>query len=165
MVEGKTLPSLDKTFADRYPVAMIFTYLYRPRDWPTLAGHLASALAGNGTSIVEIFLDKIEMNTTVPVSTSAAIYAVTCVDNPDFSDFTEEEAFEDLLHEMVLSQQMTSRHFTLDIDLCHHWKARETERFTGPFNHTLSNEILVIGNTADVRNVRSESWCSLTVVF
>jgi len=129
--------------------AMMFTYLYRPREWPIFATHLASAMAGNGTSIVEMFMDKVELNTTAPASTSAAIYAVTCVDTPDFSDFTEDEAFEDLLHEMVLAQQQTSRHFTLDIDLCHHWKARETDRFTGPFNHTLSNEILVIGNTAD----------------
>lgn len=35
--------------------------------------------------------------------------------------------------------------------MCHHWKSREAERFVGPFNHTtLANDILVIGNTADV---------------
>ena len=35
--------------------------------------------------------------------------------------------------------------------MCHHWNPRETERFVGPFNSTnLANDILVIGNTADV---------------
>ena len=132
---------------------MIFSYLYRPRDWPTLAIHLAAVMAGNGTEVAEMFAEPIQLNTSVPVWTSAAIYAVTCVDTPDFSGFTEEEAFEDMINEMVLSQQGTSRHFsTLDIDVCYHWKTREAERFTGPFNHTLSNEILVIGNTADVRS-------------
>ncbi len=91
----------------------MFTYLYRPREWPILATHLASAMAGNGTSIVEMFMDKVELNTTVPVSTSAAIYAVTCVDTPDFSDFhPKDEAFEGLsFTKWFLAQQQTSRHF------------------------------------------------------
>jgi hypothetical protein len=28
---------------------------------------------------------------------------------------------------------------------CHHWPVRAVERFTGPFNHTLQNKIMVIG--------------------
>ncbi|CAE6498727.1 unnamed protein product, partial [Rhizoctonia solani] len=32
---------------------------------------------------------------------------------------------------------------------CHHWPVRAVERFTGPFNHTLKNKIMVIGNLAD----------------
>lgn len=134
-------------------IAMLFTYLYRPRDWPTLASNLAQALEGNGTSIVSLYLDKVELNTTIPAPTSAAIYAVTCVDTPGFVGVDKQEALDDMINEMVIAQQRTSWHFaSLEIDVCHHWTARETERFTGPFNHTLSNEILVIGNTADVRS-------------
>ena len=132
---------------------MTFSYLYRPRDWPTLASNLAAALAGNGVPTVEYFLEKVQLNTTMSPRTSAAIYAVTCVDTPPFSDDLDlDGALEDIIHEMELSQHLTSRHFsTLDIDLCQHWTTRAVERFTGPFNHTLRNEMLVIGNTADVR--------------
>lgn len=130
---------------------MLFTYLYRPRDWPTLASNLAAALEGNGTAIVNLYLTTVELNTTVSAPTSSAIDAVTCVDTPDFEGVGKEQALEDMLTEMIISQQQTSRHFSAGtIDVCHHWKARETDRFTGPFNHTLNNEILVIGNTADV---------------
>ena len=134
---------------------MTFSYLYRPRDWPTLASNLAAALAGNGVPTVEYFLEKVQLNTTVSPRTSAAIYAVTCVDTPPFPDDIDlDGALEDVLHEMELSQRLTSRHFsTLDIDLCQHWTTRAVERFTGPFNHTLRNEMLVIGNTADVRSL------------
>lgn len=36
--------------------------------------------------------------------------------------------------------------------VCFHWRAEETERYTGPWNSSLANTILVIGNTADVRD-------------
>lgn len=139
---------------------MTFSYLYRPRDWPTLATNLASAIAGNGVPIVDYFLEKVELNTTISPRTSAAIYAVTCVDTPPFpEDLTLDEALEDVLHEIELSQRLTSRHFSaLDIDLCQHWTTRAVERFTGPFNHTLKNEILVIGNTADVSVLGIRWW-------
>lgn len=131
---------------------MTFSYLYRPRDWPVLASNLAAALVGNGVPVVEYFLEKVELNTTVAPRTSAAIYAVTCVDTPPFLVNVDlDGALEDVLHEMELSQRISSRHFsTLDIDLCQHWTARTVERFTGPFNHTLRSEMLIIGNTADV---------------
>lgn len=130
---------------------MMFSYLYRPREWPALASNLAAALAGNGVPAVQFSLDKIELNTSVPAQTAAAIYAVTCVDTPDFDGVDKAKAIDDVVNEIIISQQETSRHFSaLEIDVCHHWTAREVERFTGPFNHTLKNEILVIGNTADV---------------
>lgn len=34
---------------------------------------------------------------------------------------------------------------------CFHWKAREAERFVGPFNSTeIAGDVLIVGNTADV---------------
>ncbi|KAG9077888.1 hypothetical protein FRC06_008648, partial [Ceratobasidium sp. 370] len=32
---------------------------------------------------------------------------------------------------------------------CHNWPVRAVERFTGPFNKTLSNKVIVVGNEAD----------------
>lgn len=129
-------------------LVMTFSYLYRPREWSDLASKLAAALEGNGVPIVEYSLDKIELNSTVQARTSVAIDAVTCVDTPEVYD---KHTLEDVIDEMAAAQTVASRHFgAQDLDMCHHWKARETERFTGPFNQTLAHEMVIIGNTADV---------------
>ncbi|KAL5536829.1 hypothetical protein ACEPAF_652 [Sanghuangporus sanghuang] len=126
---------------------MTFSYLYRPREWPDLASKLAAALEGNGVPIVEYSLDKIELNTTVEARTSSAIDAVTCVDTPGVY---KAQTLDDIIDEMAVAQTVASWHFgAQDLDMCHHWKARESERFTGPFNQTLAHEMLIIGNTAD----------------
>lgn len=131
---------------------MTFSYLYRPRDWPQLANNLAAALDGNGVPTVEYFLNKIELDTSIKAKTSLAISAVQCVDTPPFpAEVDTTKALEDIINAMATAQARSSRHFAaLDIDMCQHWIARETERFTGPFNHTLNHTMLVIGNTADV---------------
>lgn len=127
--------------------------MYRPRQWPALAKLLSSAMTGDGTPIVERFLKNIELDTSIPPSTVGAHAAVVCTDSPDYSGLTEEEAFEELLHEGTVFQRETSRHFgglQSFAQLCQHTKVKAAERFTGPFNHTLKNKILIIGNTADV---------------
>lgn len=136
-------------------LAHIFSYLYRPREWPSLASQLKSALLSNGTALVDAFLDPIELDTTKPVRTASAIDAVTCVDTPEFRDADSPKGHRDavdaLAEEMRLAQEQVTRHFgALEIDMCHHWKVREAERYTGPFNKTIDGTILVIGNTADV---------------
>jgi len=129
--------------------AMLFAYMYRPRDWPELATNLALALAGNGSSVVEYFLKDIQLDTSVPASTIGSNAAVTCTDSPDYSEFTEDEIFEEFFLETT-ALQSTSPHFAgLGALECHNMRVKAAERFTGPFNHTLTNEILIIGNTAD----------------
>ncbi len=111
-------------------------------------------MTGNGTSVVEHFLKNITLDKSVPPSTVGAHTAVICADSPDYSGLSEEDAFEEFLNEAVIFQRETSRHFgglqSFAQLLCQHIDVRAVERFTGPFNHTLSNEILIIGNTADV---------------
>jgi len=129
---------------------LLFTSLYSPRSWPAAASDLAAAMNGNGTAIVNRFLHGIELDPTVPAQTSSSTDAVICTDGPDFDGMDLEDVMDDILDEVIRSQQQTSRHFsTWSIVPCHHWKARASERFTGPFNHTLRHEMLIIGNTAD----------------
>jgi hypothetical protein len=133
----------------------MFTHLYRPREWPTLASLLNAAVNSDGTPIVEYFLEPIELDSSKPARTASAIDAVTCVDTPAFKNVDagegHQDAVEDLIAEMRIAQERTSRHFgALEIDLCHHWKVREAERYTGPFNSSIEGTVLVIGNTADV---------------
>ena len=127
--------------------------MYRPREWQKLASQIANVMSGNGTSVVNRFHRPVELNTDTPVSTMAAIYAIMCSDGPDFKGMSNDEVVEESLQAQVIMQKSVTKHFAqvgLNLETCHHWKESTVERFTGPFNHTLKNEILVIGNTADV---------------
>lgn len=140
---------------------LMFTNMYRPRGWSSLAERIAAAMRGNGAPITDLVLNTIELNTTKKAQTALAIEAVTCVDGPPLADVDPRKAIEAVVEENVLTYESVSTHFAgIEVSMCHHWKPRESERFVGPFNHTtLANEILIIGNTADpitpVVNARS----------
>ena len=129
----------------------MFEDMYRPREWPKLASLIAAAMEGNGTGLVNRFYRPVQLNTSVPVSTMAAVFAIMCSDAPGFKGMSDDQIVEDALQAQVFMQESVTRHFApLNSEPCHHWKESAVERFTGPFNHTLKNEILIIGNTADV---------------
>ncbi|KAF8518940.1 Alpha/Beta hydrolase protein [Hysterangium stoloniferum] len=131
--------------------AQLFSAMYSPRDWHTFAQKLAEAMAGNGTALMDAAQGELELDTSIQPKTSQAITAVTCVDTPAYPENVDKAIFlEQYIDETALTYKVTSKRFaTVDLDLCHHWTPRETERFTGPFNHSLSNTILIVGNTAD----------------
>lgn len=111
---------------------------------------MSAALEGDGVPLVNQFLKAIPLNTSIPASTIGAGYAVICTDSPRYEGLSKTHVVQEILDEMALAQK-TSPHFAgLGIPVCHHMTARSVERFTGPFNQTLNNEILIIGNTADV---------------
>ena len=125
--------------------------MYRPREWPALADMLSSAMKGDPNPLVNHMISPIEMDTSVSPRTVMAIFAVTCVDTPSFDGISTQDAFATMIKELAVSSEITSKHFSaLQVDMCHHWNIREVERFTGPFNHTTKNEILVLSNTRDV---------------
>ncbi|KLO17989.1 hypothetical protein SCHPADRAFT_141978 [Schizopora paradoxa] len=130
-----------------------FTYMYRPRQWPSLAKLLSEAWSSDGTPILEHFLKKIELDTSVRPMTLSPHAAVVCMDSPAYSDLTDEAAFKELLERSIRFQRETSMHFgglQPFAQLCQHTNVKAAQRYTGPFSHTLRNEILIIGNTADV---------------
>ncbi|KAF8522995.1 TAP-like protein-domain-containing protein [Gautieria morchelliformis] len=129
----------------------IFTSMYGPRTWPDLAANLAAAIDGNGTAIMDLAQEDVELDTSVKARTAQAISAVTCVDTPAYPANVDTAAVvKKNIDEAVLTYELTSKRFaSLELDMCHHWTPRETERFTGPFNSSLSNQVLIIGNTAD----------------
>lgn len=131
----------------------MFRSLYRPRTWPALAAHIASAISGDGSGIVNDLLQAVELNRSVPADTFASNRAVVCSDSRGEPDVSDEEAFKSMLKYIAEVQQSTTWNFAgLGPSTCYHWRAiKPIERYTGPFNHTLKNEILIIGNTADVR--------------
>ncbi|CAE6456295.1 unnamed protein product [Rhizoctonia solani] len=92
--------------------------------------------------------------------------AVTCSDAADAGDVTTKDVFDFVVkttHEVSpmfgpVGIPRIARPF------CHRWPVRAVERYAGPWNKTLSNTILVIGNTADpVTPYKNAKWVADTL--
>ena len=123
----------DRKLIPWYVEGYIFSGMYGPRTWPELATNLAAAMQGNGTAIMNILLDDVELSTSVKPRTAQAITAVTCVDTPPYPpNIDKASVLQKNIDEAVLTYELTSKRFaSLELDMCHHWTSRETERFTG----------------------------------
>lgn len=132
----------------------MFGKLYTPRTWSQAASFLASAMKGNGAPILDASLRKVELNNTAPADTRFAGFPVSCIDGPDYGTEDAETITQNIFASFVENGKNVSPHFAaVNSDYCYHWSRDETrpkDRFTGPFNNTLSNVMLIIGNTADV---------------
>jgi hypothetical protein len=106
-------------------------------------------MSGNGAPILNVVESNVELDPTVRAQTAYASQAVVCTDSIPYDDDIDLAKFMVHLIEQAIVGAEISPHFggAGGPDVCHHWKGRAVERFTGPFNHTLSNTILVIGNT------------------
>ncbi|KAG9074210.1 hypothetical protein FRC06_010842, partial [Ceratobasidium sp. 370] len=91
---------------------LMFTNMYRPRGWTTLAEQISAAMHGNGAPIANAVLNTVQLNTTVKAQTALAIEAVTCVDGPDLRDVDPRKAIEVIVEENVVTYEKVSTHFT-----------------------------------------------------
>ncbi|KAG8687540.1 hypothetical protein FRC11_007064, partial [Ceratobasidium sp. 423] len=74
---------------------------------------------------------------------------VTCADVIDAGNVTTKDVFDMLVRTARNVSPMFGPIWGDAGFYCHHWPVRAVERFTGPWNKTLSNTILVIANEAD----------------
>lgn len=94
--------------------------------------------------------------------------AISCGDSIDESNITSQAVFNELIRVVKDVSPMCKRHISIappppptyslylvggqfpqPAHFCHRWPSRAIERFTGPWNHTLKNPIIIIGNKAD----------------
>ncbi|KAH8116069.1 hypothetical protein DFH11DRAFT_1258135 [Phellopilus nigrolimitatus] len=81
--------------------------------------------------------------------------AVTCLDSPPPASSSEFPTPEELSDIGLSTIREVSRHFGMSVSIsepdggCQFWPVKGPERFTGPWNHTLKNPILIVSNTAD----------------
>ncbi|KAH8108143.1 TAP-like protein-domain-containing protein [Cristinia sonorae] len=116
--------------------------LLRPSTWPTSASQIAAAMKGDGSHI----LDALEPKMYLDLERSA----VTCNDNPTFAPPTAEDVVDELLYVYQNVSRFAFAVVTTEPDAgCEYWPVTPPERFEGPWNHTLSNTILVLSNTED----------------
>ncbi len=78
---------------------------------------------------------------------------VTCADSPPPQNPSEFPTAEELADIGLATIQNVSKHFGASVSIsepdggCQFWPAKPSERFTGPWNHTLKNPILIVSNT------------------
>ncbi|KAI0369590.1 hypothetical protein BV20DRAFT_1078332 [Pilatotrama ljubarskyi] len=75
--------------------------------------------------------------------------AILCGDSVDLRNSTMEDLFQDIIATSRNVSQMFSAAWPTVPYYCSTWPVRAVERYEGPFNKTLANPILVIGNTLD----------------
>ncbi len=125
---------------------VIWSLLRGPANWPKLADMLNQAADSDGSDLEISFLEMRDPLLTALVSATA----LQCADKPLLPLGT-------VLTWPKVMQHLTTTNFLGSAEgwwlwaPCSSWQARSSERYTGPWNATTENPILVIGNRYDPR--------------
>lgn len=131
--------SLPCSKAHKCPVYLI-SVLTVPQIWPAASVALAQALAGNGAPL----LRAVQPNPGADLARSA----VSCNDNAPFETPDPGVVVDELLDVFHNVSRLAFTVVTTEPDAgCQFWPVTPPERFQGPWNHTLSNPILILSNT------------------
>nr|VWO96248.1 C2H2-type domain-containing protein [Ganoderma boninense] len=128
----------------------LYSYMYWPTRWANLTNSVFPEVfqivkgesQGNSnvtkrSSPFSRSLVKRAENDTTPYTTSA----ILCGDGKDLGNVTMTDIFNG-----IISASQNISHMSY---ICSLWPERAIERYEGPFNKTLANPILVLGNTYD----------------
>ncbi|KAL7408835.1 hypothetical protein BDY24DRAFT_405259 [Mrakia frigida] len=139
-------------------VSVLFLGMYTPRTWPRLATLLKDALDGNGKPILQVAQTLLPppRDPTAAASSLFAGNGVWCNDAIRTTlkpNATDEELADSYTDDVRFRLSKVSRWFGwLGLwNTCDGFTVEEAGfgRFMGSFNQTLSNSILLVGNTAD----------------
>lgn len=92
---------------------------------------------------------SVEKRSSDPSLYDYAFQAITCADAQDPGNATTKDVFSEIIFASLNSSMMFGPLFGDGGFWCHLWPARAPERYAGPWNATLKNPIIVIGNKAD----------------
>ncbi|KAG8917744.1 hypothetical protein FRC02_002894 [Tulasnella sp. 418] len=89
-----------------------------------------------------------------------AYHAITCGDAIDTSNITTRVMLDEIISVTENVSSLYGPALSSEAgNYCHRWGVRAAERFTGPWNATLANRILVTGNTADpITPLSNSKW-------
>ncbi|KZS87451.1 hypothetical protein SISNIDRAFT_460849 [Sistotremastrum niveocremeum HHB9708] len=135
--------------------ALFVIWFQNPFGWPSFAHDLAQAMYHNNSTPL---YTKLAVNP-MPWYTDLSRSAITCADSPPLSsiDPRTNPTVDDLVDEGMATISKVSLHFGVSSTIsepdggCQFWKyvGGGVERYSGPWNKTLSNKILIVSNTAD----------------
>lgn len=121
-------------------------------NWVNGSRALADAMDGDGTELLNMLLPDY-VNDLTAYDPDLSRLAVSCLDAPrqkTRANFPTPEIMTDAAIESIRD---VSPHFGYSMSLgepdggCEFWPVEGPERFTGPWNHTLNNKILIVSNT------------------
>ncbi|KAG9119699.1 hypothetical protein FRC07_005140 [Ceratobasidium sp. 392] len=141
----------------------LYQAMYQPTTWPKIAEQMATAaqLLKNQTSGVSNTKRSFNSGASILQNRQASnssnedpapdygFQAITCADAVDAGNTTTKDVFDLLVNVSRTVSQMFGPIWADAGLICHRWPVRAVERYAGPWNKTLSNPILVIGNEAD----------------
>ncbi|KAI0772754.1 TAP-like protein-domain-containing protein [Trametes elegans] len=111
-------------------------------QWSAVASALDQAIAGNGTRM----LNTLNSPDLVDLERSA----VTCNDIGAMDPPTAEAVVDEVVDVYQKESRLAFAMLTGEPDMgCEYWPFTPPERFTGPWNATLKNPLLIISNTND----------------
>ncbi|KAH9858204.1 TAP-like protein-domain-containing protein [Lenzites betulinus] len=134
--------------------------IYFPTGWADVANtqwpifvqgvQQETGVTTNGTENVSVstprssFTRRAEQDTP-PYSTQA----ILCGDSIDLTNTSMSDVFQNIITTAQNTSHMFAAAWPLAPYYCATWPVRAVERYQGPFNNTLANPILIIGNTFD----------------
>ena len=152
------------------PLAILLVALERPATWGIRSKYLADAMAGDATELYNMLLPDYDL--TAPDGDLARL-AVSCLDAPRTKVQAEFPTPEMMTDFALAAIRDVSPHFGSSMSWgepdggCQFWPVEGPERFTGPWNHTLNNKILIVSNTVSLSwsliICRKVSYFDLTV--
>ncbi|KDQ21467.1 hypothetical protein BOTBODRAFT_25909 [Botryobasidium botryosum FD-172 SS1] len=136
--------------------------MYNPTNWPDLATALLDMydqIKAGKSPAAPLVRPKLRRqsntnSTSDPDSHPEAapdysFQAITCADALDSGNTTTKDVFDEIVRVTREVSPLFGPTFGDAGFYCHRWGTRAVERYTGPWNRTLANPILVIGNEAD----------------
>ncbi|KAG8707349.1 hypothetical protein FRC09_001880 [Ceratobasidium sp. 395] len=136
----------------------LYKGMYSPTEWPGLRKELQhcwtflNKLPSRKNRCFQDLYGSLEDQSTPtnrdPPNTYS-LQGITCADAVDRNDVTTEMVFESLVNVTRNVSQMFGPKWGIGGLYCHQWPVRAVERYAGPWNKTLSNKIIIIGNKAD----------------
>jgi len=121
----------------------LFSALKDPDSWPWVARQMAQAMDGDATTLINGFDFR---SWHFDMERSGAM----CNDGPQFAPSTAEDIVDEYLDVFQNVSRFAFAAIASEQDPgCQYWPVVPRERFVGPWNHSLSNPILVISNTID----------------
>ncbi|KAL7284631.1 hypothetical protein ACG7TL_001927 [Trametes sanguinea] len=122
---------------------LLFAAIEAPELWSIAALALDMAMNGDGSAALDVQRASIHYD-------DLQRSAISCNDNTVLNAPTAEEVVDEHLWVLEHVTRFSLAGMVLETDFgCHHWPVTPPERFSGPWNHTLRNPILIVSNTAD----------------
>jgi pimeloyl-ACP methyl ester carboxylesterase len=120
--------------------SLIFEYLHIPSFWPVLNAALHKAINGNLEDLYNLSLNQKKKDS----RNRSRKMAFLCADGLNVTDIEIKEWI-DRVSKLESYQSARARILGSYYLSCRHWKLKPQERWTGPWNNNIKNNILMIG--------------------